>query len=317
MRAIRFHTFGAPSVLRIEEVARPVPRDDEVLIRVAATSINNADLGARQGHTRLIHARRMPMIPGYDIAGEVVACGAAVTAFLPGERVFALVGLGAGGGAEYICVQQRKLARAPERISLSEAAAVPLAGLTALQGLRGKGRARAGQRVLIIGAAGGVGTFAVQLAKLLGCHVTAVCRTSSMELVAELGADQVIDYTQQDYTGGDERWDLVFDAAGAQEFESMRRVLGTHGLMVGMRASPSSMLAAVQTRWTGGPRFTFFITRANGHDLTLLSRLIDQGRLRPVVDRTFPLEQVADAHRYAESRGVRGKVVIQIAPELR
>lgn len=316
MRAVRFHTFGAPSVLRIEEVERPVPSDNEVLIRVAATSINSADLGARQGHTRLIHARRMPMIPGYDVAGTVEACGAAVTAFVPGERVFGLVGLGAGGSAEYACVEQRKLARVPERVGLPEAASVPLAGLTALQGLRAKGRARAGQRVLIVGAAGGVGTFAVQLAKLLGCHVTAVCRSSSAALVAELGADQVIDYTRQDYTAGGATWDLVFDAAGVQDFESMRRVLSTNGIMVGTRGSPRNLLAAVRTRLTGGPRFTFFITKASGHDLTLLARLIDQGRLRPVVDRTFQMDDVADAHRYVEARSVRGKVVVQVAPDV-
>lgn len=316
MRAVRFHTFGNPSVLRIEQVEQPVPKDDEVLIRVAATSINSADLSARQGHTRLIHARRMPMIPGYDVAGEVVACGATVTAFVPGEHVFALVGLRAGGSAEYICVQQQKLAPVPERTGLSEVASVPLAGLTALQGLRAKGRARAGQRVLIIGAAGGVGTFAVQLAKLLGCHVTAVCRTSSLELVAELGADQVIDYTQQDYTAGAASWDLVFDAAGVQDFDSMRRVLSSNGIMVGTRGSPKNLLAAARTRLQGGPRFTFFVTQASGHDLALLARLIDQGRLRAVVDRTFPLDQIADAHRYVEGHSVPGKVVIQIASDM-
>jgi 2-desacetyl-2-hydroxyethyl bacteriochlorophyllide A dehydrogenase len=313
MRAARFHTFGDPSVLRIEQVAQPRPKHDEVLIRVAATSVNGADLGARQGHTRLIHARRMPMIPGYDVAGEVVECGPRVTSFMPDERVFGLVGLAAGGSAEYICVAQRKLARVPERIRLSEAAAVPLAGLTALQGLRARGQAQAGQRVLIIGAAGGVGSFAVQLAKVLGCHVTAVCRTSKVDLVAGLGADEVIDYTKHDYTARSETWDLVFDASGVQEFDHVQGVLNNHGVMVGTRGSPKSLLAAMRTRLHGGPRFAFFVTRASGHDLALLARLIDQGRLRTVVDRIFPLEEVADAHRYVEGGNARGKVVVQIA----
>ena len=316
MRAVRFHTFGSPAVLQIEHIEQPVPHHDEVLIRVAATSINSADLGARQGHSRLIHARHMPMIPGYDVAGEVVACGPAVTAFVPGERVFGLVGLRAGGSAEYISVAQEKLARVPEQITLVETAAVPLAGLTALQGLRGKGQARAGQQALIVGAAGGVGIFAVQLAKIIGCHVTAVCRASKQDFVAGLGADEVIDSTQHTYTASGGTWDLIFDASGVQDFDSARRVLQPHGRMVGTRVSPRNVLAAARTRVQGGPRFKFLITKASGHDLALLARLIDQERLRPVVDRTFPMEQVVDAHTYVEAGRSRGKVVVQMSPDL-
>ncbi len=312
MRAVRFHTFGDPSVLRVDDVAPPVPRDNDILIRVAAASVNSADLGARQGHGGPIHVRRLPMTPGYDLAGEVTACGPKVTAFLPGDRVFALVGLQAGTTAESVAVSQTKVARAPDHISLVEAAAVPLAGLTALQGLRRVGMLQAGQRVLIIGAAGGVGSFAVQLAKVLGCHVTAVCRATKAERVALLGADEVIDPAEGGFLHRKQTWNVVLDASGTYDYAAVRPVLAPGGVMVGTRASTKSLLAGVRTALGSGPRFRFFITRANGHDLHLLAHLIDQGKLRPLIDRIFPMEEAHEAHGHAESGEVCGKVVVRI-----
>ncbi len=312
MRAVRFHTYGDPSVLRVEDVPQPQPTRDEVLIRVHASSLNNADMGARSGFSRFIHSRHMPMIPGYDVAGEVVGCGPSVTAFVPGDRVFALTGLSASGQAEYVCIAQSKLARAPQGISLAAAAAVPLAGLTALQALRGKAHAQAEQRVLINGAAGGVGSFGVQIAKALGCTVTAVCSGAKRDVVAAIGADEVIDYKQTDFTTGFQRWDVVFDAAGNRSFRDVWRVLTPNGAMVAARGMPESLLPAVLGAVGIGPRYTFLITKASGQDLALLANLIDEGKIKPLVDRMFPMDQIQNAHRYFEAGKTRGKVVVEI-----
>ncbi len=313
MRAVRFHSFGDPSVLRVEDVPQPTPKPEEVLVRVHASSINNADTGARSGHSRIIHARHMPMIPGYDVAGEVVECGAAVTTFVPGERVFALTGLRAGGQAEYCCLPQQQFARTPKHISLTQAAAVPLAGLTALQALRGKAHLQRGQRVLINGAAGGVGSFAVQIAKALGCHVTGVCSGPKRDLMEKLGADQVIDYQTDDFTTSAQRWDVVFDAAGNRSFRDVWRVLMPTGVMVAARVLPTLALPAVLGAFGIGPRSTFLITKSSGQDLALLSQLIDQGSIRPAVDQVFALDAIGEAHHYFEAGKTQGKVVIQVS----
>lgn len=312
MQAIRFHTYGDPSVLQLEEIAVPQPAADEVLIEVHASSLNPADIGARSGLLRLIHARHLPHTPGYDVAGRVVACGASVTAFVPGEHVFGMVGLGGGAQAEYAVVAQSKLAVMPQQLSYADAASIPLAGLTALQAIREHARLQPGRRVLINGAAGGVGVFAIQLARLLGCEVGAVCRGEQHALVAELGATTTIDYQTEDVTQRRERWDVVLDAAGSLAFHDARRILSANGVMVSVRPDPRSIGIAALRRIVGGPRYTFFVTRARGHDLALLSRLIDRGALRPVVDRVFPFEEIRSAHEYMEGRTGAGKTVIQV-----
>jgi NADPH:quinone reductase-like Zn-dependent oxidoreductase len=227
--------------------------------------------------------------------------------------VYALVGLHGGSHAEFISVDQAKLARAPQTLSLADAGAVPLAGLTALQALRGKARLQRGQRVVINGASGGIGSFAIQIAKLLGCHVTAVCRTENHELVRSLGADTTIDYKVDDFTSRNEHWDVVFDVAGSHDFRDVRRVLTPRGVMVTPRPAPRELLNTALSALRSGPRCTFLITRARGHDLALLTALIDQGKLKPVVDRRFQLDELPEAHRYFESHKVRGKVVVQVA----
>ncbi len=312
MRAAMFSAYGDPSVLRVAEAPRPVPRPTELLIKVSGSSINPADIGGRHGLLRLVHARRLPHIPGYDVAGEIVACGAAVTAFAPGERVFALVGLNGGGHAEYVCVEQRKLARLPQRLALADAGVVPLAGLTALQALRGRAHIARGQRVLITGATGGVGSFAVQIAKYFGCHVTAVCRGEAREVALGLGADEVLDYRQGSFTRSGERWDIVLDAAGAYDFREVRPILRAAGMMVTPRPTPASIVPGLLRRFGRGPRYSGLITGASGQDLAFLSLLLEQGDLRPLLDRQFPLDQIGDAHRYFEAGGIQGKVAVQI-----
>lgn len=314
MLAVRFHEYGDASVLRLEEVPDPVPRGDEVLVRVHGSSLNPADVGSRQGRLRVVHTRGLPHTSGYDVAGEVVACGPSVTAFVPGERVYALVGVHGGGHAELARVPQSRLARAPRSLSLVEAATVPLGALTALQALRGKGRVRAGQRVLVNGASGGVGVFAVQIAKALECHVTGTASARKLEAVAHLGADEVIDYAREDFTRRPEQWDVVFDAAATSSFAAARRVLAPGGTMVTTRPDFRAM-AATPLRWlTSRQRFHFLITAPRGADLALLSAWIDAGKVRPVVDRAFALEEIRAATAYFESGAATGRVAIDLGP---
>lgn len=315
VRAVVFHEYGPPSVLRIEDRPRPMPRGDQVLVRVAGASLNAADVGSRGGQMRLVHARHLPHVPGDDLSGVVEACGPRVTAFVPGERVYALVGLGAGAQAEYAVVAQSKLARAPGSIPLVDAAAVPLAGLTALQALRGRARIQSPKRVLVNGAAGGVGSFAVQIAKAMGCHVTATCRGEKCAQVRAVGADETLDYTRDDFTRGGERWDVVFDAALAKTFDEVLPVLAPDGVMVSPRPSPRAVVHAALKRLRRGPRAEMLITRASGHDLALLTAMIDRGELRPLIHRIYPMDEIRAAHEAFEAGAFAGKIVIQVAPE--
>lgn len=313
MRAVRFHRYGDPSVLRIEELAVPQPKQGEVRVRVVGSSLNSADINGRQGKGRPIHAGTLPHTPGYDIAGEIDMCGPGVSAFMVGERVYGLTGLHAGGQAEYVCIATDRIARTPTSIELTAAAAVPLAGMTALQGLRRKANVQAGQRLLVNGAAGGVGSFAVQLGKLFGCHVTAVCRTSKAAAIRELGADDVIDFSREDFAKRPQTWDVVFDAAGNRSLRDVQAVLAPGGIMVATRPTPTSFVVSALGFGMPRPHFSFVITQASGQDMALLTHLIDIGQLRPLLDRTFPLDDIQAAHRYYEQGGVVGKVLVQVA----
>lgn len=309
MRAVRFHTYGGPDVLRLEDVPLPEPAPGELRIRVRASSLNPADIGGRAGVAWPVHARHLPHIPGYDVAGVVDRCGAGTTAFVPGEPVFAMTGLNGGAHAEYICLAQQKVARAPARISLEDAGAVPLAGLTALQGLRRHANLQPGQRLLVNGAAGGVGSFAVQIGKALGCHVTAVAHRETVDLIAGLGPDEVVDYTREDVSARPQVWDVVFDAAGTLDLRRLRAVLSPGAVVVCPAPRPINLLGGALGP---GPRYRFFITRERGQDLALLARLIDDGLLRPLVERSFALDAAADAHRHVEACRTRGKVGLRV-----
>jgi NADPH:quinone reductase-like Zn-dependent oxidoreductase len=315
VRAVIFHEYGDPSVLRIEDRPRPMPTGDQVLVRVAGSSLNPADVGSRGGQMRLVHARHMPHVPGNDVSGVVEACGPRVTAFVPGERVYALVGLAGGAQAEYAVVAQSKLARAPASIPLVQAAAVPLAGLTALQALRGRARIQSPRRVLINGAAGGVGTLAVQIARAMGCHVTATCRGAKCAQVLALGADEVIDYSREDFTRRAERWDVVLDAAIVKRFDEVLPVLAPDGVLVSPRPTREAIVHVALKRIRRGPRAEMLITRASGHDLALLTAMIDRGELRPLVHRVYPMDEIQAAHREFESGRFAGKIVIQVGAE--
>ncbi|SDQ05195.1 NAD(P)-dependent alcohol dehydrogenase [Quadrisphaera sp. DSM 44207] len=327
MLAARLHSLGDPSGIVVEEVPDPrEPVGDELLVQVAASSINGTDLLLRRGEPRIATAGRLPLVLGFDVAGEVLRCGPAVTAFAPGDRVVSLLGHGGGAHAERVLLRQGRAARAPAWVSLEVAGALPLAGLTALQALHGRAAldARPGARVLVVGASGGIGAFAVLLAKLAGAHVTALTSTAAVPFVTGLGADEVLDRHREDPFAGGERWDVVVDTPAVLRFGAVRGSLRDGGVLVSTK--PLSLDAArsagldllrrpgrrIARRGGGsGARFATVRTQARSQDLTRLVALVDGGRLRVPVDRAFPLAQVAEAHRWAQTRAT-GKVVLTL-----
>jgi NADPH:quinone reductase-like Zn-dependent oxidoreductase len=303
MKAFVYTRSKSGKVLEMKDLEQPVPKDTEVVLRVRAASVNPMDW------------RMKTERPGVDVAGEVVAVGGKVTQFKPGDAVF---GCAQGAFAEYARAHEARLALKPESVSFEQAAAVPIAGLTALQALRDKGRLQAGQKVLINGAAGGIGTFAVQIAKSFGANVTGVCSTTNVELVRSLGADRVIDYTREDFAQASERYDLLLDNAGNRTLSAMKRVLSPNGRCV-MAGAPRE-LRAVVTRllkalaWSPFLRqkFKVFIAKITRDDLANLCELIKAGKVKPVIDRRYPLAETADAIAYAEQGHARAKVVISL-----
>lgn len=317
MKAIVFSKYGSPDNLELKEVARPNPKPHEVLVRVQATSLNAGDLFMLLGTpwiVRLSVGFPQPdaFILGWDMAGIVEAVGAEVTSFQPGNAVYAA---GNRALAEYVTVSEDKLALKPTTLTFVEAAAVPTAGITALQGLRDAGGLQAGQSVLINGASGGVGSFAVQIAKAMGTKVTGVCSTRNLALVRSLGADKVIDYTQEDFTQGADRYDLILDNVSSHKFSELRRVLTPHGMIIpnsgfgGMGYIVRAFLLSPFMPQLDKP----LETKMNGHDLAYLTALIDAGMLRTVVDQTYPLAESAAAFRYLLEKHAQGKVVITVA----
>ena len=323
MKAIVRERYGSPEVLELKDVARPVVDDDSVLVRVRAASINAYDWHMMRGSpslVRMMAGLRKPKSSamGVDLAGQVEAVGKNVTQFRPGDEVF---GSRVGSLAEYVRATAKSfLAPKPAGLTFEQAAAVPLAATTALQGLRDKGQLKPGQRVLINGASGGVGTFAVQIAKALGAHVTAVCSTSKADMARSLGADEVIDYTREDFTRRGQRYDLILDVAATGSLSSRMRALEPNGILVavgsadggGMASIAVGLLeAAVRSRF-GSQKMPFFLAHNSMEDLLLLKELIEAGKVRPVIDRTYPLSETADAMRYLEEGHARGKVVVTV-----
>ncbi|MFC4637803.1 NADP-dependent oxidoreductase [Deinococcus hohokamensis] len=310
MRRAVMSAFGDPSVLRIQETDWPSPVRDELLIQVHASSVNGTDLGIRAGRGPFRLVTRLPYTPGFDVAGTVVRCGPHVTAFNPGDPVFALLGHGGGGAADYVTVRQSRVARAPASVPLTQAAAVPLAGLTALQGLRRGGALHLlrGARVLIIGASGGIGSFGVQLAKVYGAHVTGVARAEKHGYVRSLGADHVL--LNEDLQNEPGVWDIILDAAPVLKLSKAQPLLSPEGMLVSVRAFPTEWPEVAALGGRRKPGFHGIQTRERGQDLAFLAALIDGGQVRIPMDRIYPLEQIAAAHRYAEGSDVRGKVVV-------
>ncbi len=322
MKAMVYRRYGSPSELHLEDVEMPTVDDDQVLVRVAAVSVNPLDWHFLRGipyFVRLTSGLRTPKrrIPGVDVAGRVEAVGRNVTRFKPGDDVF---GEKSRGCAEYVSAREDMLVPKPANLTLVQAAAIPAAGVTALQALRDKGGIHAGQRVLINGASGGVGTFAVQIAKAFGAHVTGICSSPNVDLVRSLGADQVIDYTRDDFTRSGQRYDLIIDNVGNRSLWALRRAMAPDGTLV-MVGAPKGrwilgtmvkILAAGLLSRLMGRKLVSHLTDTRNEDLVTLSELIESGAVTPVIDRLYPLSEVPDAIRYLETMRARGKVIITV-----
>jgi len=316
MKAIVYTRFGPPDVLHLKEVEKPIPKDNEILVKVHAASLNAYDwrhVRANPFFMRLMGAgllRPRHKILGADIAGRVEAVGRNVTQFRPGDDVF---GEGSYGGfAEFVCVAEKRVVPKPADLTFEEAAAVPMAGLTALQGLRDKGKIQAGQKVLINGASGGVGTFAVQIARSFGTEVTGVCSTAKMDLVRSIGADHVIDYTQEDVTNNGQLYDLIFDNAAYRSISKYRRILAPGGRYVLAGGSMGRFFQLMLMSLTGVKNMGLMVANVNQKDLLFLIELMKAGKVKSIIDKLYPLSETAEALRYLEDGHARGKVVITV-----
>jgi NADPH:quinone reductase-like Zn-dependent oxidoreductase len=325
MKAIVQDRYGGPEVLEFRDIDQPVPADNEVLVQVHAAGLHRGDWHVMTGLPYMIRlvvpslGLGKPKVPvlGMDVAGRVEAVGARVTRFQPGDEVF---GWCDGSLAEYACAGEDHFAAKPAGLSFEEAAVVPISGFAALQGVRDVGEVQPGQQVLVIGAAGAVGWFAVQLAKAFGARVTGVASTNQVELVRSVGADEVIDYTRQDVTDGTRRWDLILDYAGRRTLSQLRRALTANGTLVivggegggrWMGGFLRNLRAPVVSRFVG-QRLRMLISKERQEDLEALRELVEAGKLRPLIGRTYPLGEAPEAMRALEAGNTRGKIVITV-----
>jgi NADPH:quinone reductase-like Zn-dependent oxidoreductase len=323
MRAVMHRCYGVPHGVRIEQIAKPVPNDNQVLIKVRASSVNPAEWYGISGRPKLVRLSSGIGTPkgtraGYDVAGTVEAVGKDVTLFKPGDSVFGGVG---AAYSEYVVTRETgSIVMKPENLSFEEAAAIPIAAVTALQGLRDQGRIKAGQKVLINGASGGVGTYAVQIAKAYGAEVTGVCSTRNVEMVRSLGADHVVDYKKDDFTKSPERYDIIFDNISNHSLTDLANITKPDGIIVMVGGSKEGVILGPIKRLAWGmvmrhfiePRFTFFIAKINKVDLEWLAALAREGKLRSVIDRRYPLEETGAALEYLGGGHARGKVVVTV-----
>jgi NADPH:quinone reductase-like Zn-dependent oxidoreductase len=317
MKAIVQNKYGSPDVLELKEVDKPVVKDDDVLVRVHAAALHAGDYFTMRGvpvGVRMVVGLLKPRrnyVPGFDVAGHVEAVGKNVTRFQPDDEVF---GACNGTCAEYACAAEDKFVLKPANLTLEQAAAVPTSALAALRGLRDAGKVQPGQKVLINGASGGVGTFAVQIAKSFGAEVTGVCSTRNVDMVRSIGADHVIDYTQEDFTQSGQRYDLILDNVANHSFSDCRHALTPQGTLIpnsghaGMGYVVKALVLSLFVRQQGRP----FVAIPKNEDLVVLKELIESGKVTPVIDRTYPLSEVPEAMRYLEKVHARGKVVITV-----
>jgi NADPH:quinone reductase-like Zn-dependent oxidoreductase len=318
MKAIVYHNYGSPDVLKCEDIEKPTAADNEVLIKVRAASVNPLDWHLMRGKPYLVRIMAGPLKPkatrlGVDVAGQVEAVGRNVRQFKPGDEVF---GACRGAFAEYVCAIEDRLALKPANISFEDAAAVPVAAISALQGLRDKGRIQRGQKVLVDGASGGVGTFAVQIAKSFGADVTAVCSARNVETARSIGADHVIDYTREDFTQSGQRYDLILAANARHSIFDYRRALSRDGVYAIVGGGGVQMLQAMLLgpllSLIGSKKMCLVPAKINKKDLVLLKDLLETGKVVPIIDRRYPLSDVAEALGYLGEGHAKGKVVITV-----
>jgi NADPH:quinone reductase-like Zn-dependent oxidoreductase len=314
MKAILIDRYGPPDVLEYRDRNQPIAKGHHVLVNVMASSVNPIDCKIRGGDFRLLSGFHFPKALGSDVAGTVEAVGEAVEEFKPGDEVFGFSPpLNGGAYADYIAISAENLTHKPPRLSFIEAAAAPLAGLTAMQALLDLGKLRPGLSVLVNGASGGVGSLAVQLAKAFEAQVTGVCSGRNQKLVADLGADQVIDYTETDFTRQDlPNYDLIFDAVGKRSFSQCSQVLTPQGIYISTLPSLELFAAIAQTFLLPGPKAYLVSVEPNSRDLKSLAELLDSGKVKAIIDRTYPLTEIAQANRYSESQRAAGKIVITV-----
>jgi NADPH:quinone reductase-like Zn-dependent oxidoreductase len=319
MKAILQTEYGPPEVLQLKEIEKPTPTENQVLVKVHAASVNALEwrpFTMSPILIRLMGGLRKPKDPklGTDVAGRVEAVGSNVTEFQPGDEVF---GVASGAFAEYVCAGKTKLALKPANVSFEAAAAVPVAAFTALQGLRDRGQIQPGQKILIYGASGGVGTFAVQLARSLGAEVTAVCSTRNLDMARSIGADHVIDYTREEFTKNGQRYNLILAVNGYHPILGYRRALSPGGICVMLGGSMAQVLQGLLlgplVSRIGGKKMGFLLANSNQKDLVFMGELLEAGKIVPVIDRSYPLDEVPKALRYLMEEHARGKVVITVA----
>ena len=322
MKAVVYHKYGPPDVLNLEEIEKPIPGDDEILVKIHASSVNYGNLALVKGKpllARLWSGFLKPKfkIPGGDIAGRIETIGKNIKQFKPGDEVFGdLSDIGFGAFAEYVCVPEMALAYKPSNLSFEEAAAAPQAAVVALQGLRDMGQIQAGQKVLIYGASGGIGTFAVQIAKSFGAEVTGVCSTRNLDMVRSIGADHVIDYTMEDFVKKGQRFDLILATAGYRSIFDYKKALNPSGIYIATGGSMKQIFQALLMgpflSMTGKRKLGSLMQRINQKDLVFIKELLDAGKVKSVIDKCYPLTEVREALRYYGEGHTRGKVVITI-----
>ena len=313
MKAAVIYEYGGPDVFRYEEIPQPEIQEDEVLVEVHAASVNPVDWKQRKGNHKLFLKARFPIVPGYDISGRIFKCGSDVTNFKDGDQIFCRLTNRFGGAfAEYAKARESSLSLIPENMDHIHAAAIPMAGQTALQALRDKGRIKPGQKILIIGAAGGVGHYALQLARIFGAETTAVCSSMHEKLLVLLKPDHHIDYNKEDYLDRNKLYDIIFDAAGVKTFLSCKKILATEGIYITVLPRPKLLVHKIIALFTKGKKVRSLLQKSQGSDLEVLKKLVEEEKLISVIDSIHPLDKVSEAHRRAESYNTDGKIIIKV-----
>jgi 2-desacetyl-2-hydroxyethyl bacteriochlorophyllide A dehydrogenase len=312
MKAAVIYSYGTPDVLQVADIERPQIKPHQLLVKVYASSINPIEWKMRKGMLKILTGSKFPIILGFDVSGEVIEVGAQVSRFQPGDLVYARLDQLTGGAyAEYTAVSERVAALKPINMTHEQAAVVPLAAMTALQALRDQGCLKVGQKVLINGASGGVGIFAVQIAKVLGAgEVTGVCGSKNIDIVKSLGADRVIDYTQKDFTQDLTKYDIIFDVVGNRSLSDCKSVLQPSGIYVTTQPYPGNYFQSFLTALLPGQKYKVILLKSNSADLTYLKQQIEAGLIRAVIDRTYPLTEIAEAHAYSETERAVSKIAI-------
>ena len=313
MKAAIIHRYGKPEVLQVAEIAKPTIKNNQVLLKVHAASVNPIDWKTRKGMLKFLINRKFPLILGFDVCGEVVDVGDRVTKFKPGDLVYGMVNFPGGAYAEYAVLSESAAAFKPKNMTSPEAAALPVAALTALQSLRDLGGIQKGQKVLINGGSGGVGSYGIQIAKAYETEVTSVCSTKNLEFVKSLGADRAIDYTKQEFTTEEKKYDIIFDTVANKSLAKCNKILNKQGVYITTLPTPLCLLETFLTRWLPGKKCKIVIAQPIGQDMADLKELIEAGKLRSIIDRTYSLSDIIPAHQYSEAGHVVGKIVMTIS----